>query len=64
MDPKISRKDPRFIGAWWLSFVIVGTGLLLATLPLFLFPPQLKGAPVKAKEIKKKIKEGGGKVHF
>ena len=30
MDPQ----DPRFIGAWWLGFVIIGTLMLLFCIPM------------------------------
>lgn len=60
VDPGIPRTDPRFIGAWWISFIVVGALLLVATLPMFLFPAQFKTASVQAKEVQRKIKEGGG----
>lgn len=61
MDPGIPRTDPRFVGAWWISFIVVGALLLVATLPMFLFPAQFKTANVKAAEVQQKIKDGGGK---
>lgn len=62
MDPGIKHTDPRFVGAWWLAFVICGSLLLLASLPMFLFPAQFKNAPVKTKDIKKKILANGGSL--
>nr|XP_046917445.1 solute carrier organic anion transporter family member 74D-like [Dermatophagoides farinae] len=62
VDPGITRKDPRFVGAWWLAFCIVGVLLFIATLPLFLFPAQLKNASVKADKMKKKMKAAGGSI--
>ncbi len=59
-DPGIPRSDPRFVGAWWLAFLITGVLLLVAAGPMFLFPPQFRGAPVKADEIRRRMKESGG----
>jgi organic anion transporter 2B/organic anion transporter 3A len=51
MDPR----DPRWIGAWWLGFVVFGIASLFLALPLALFPRQLK---MSAKDIAKgKIQE-------
>ncbi|XP_022244931.1 solute carrier organic anion transporter family member 4C1-like [Limulus polyphemus] len=40
-DPGFGTKDPRWIGAWWLGFVILGLALILFTLPICLFPRRL-----------------------
>ena len=55
-DPGITRRDPRFIGAWWIGFTVIGIFLFFAALPMFLFPKQFKGANVKAKELKENLK--------
>ena len=41
-DVDIGPKDPRFIGAWWLGFVILGMGTMLLAIPLMCFPRVLK----------------------
>lgn len=38
----MDRKDPRFVGAWWMGFMIIGTMIFLSSLPLFLFPKSLR----------------------
>ncbi|XP_071533825.1 solute carrier organic anion transporter family member 74D-like isoform X2 [Panulirus ornatus] len=40
-QPNIDKKDPRWIGAWWLGFVFIGIGLLITSIPLFFFPRKL-----------------------
>ncbi|XP_072042243.1 solute carrier organic anion transporter family member 5A1-like [Amphiura filiformis] len=34
----LSQSDPRWIGAWWIGFVVAGIYLLLAAVPLALLP--------------------------
>ena len=60
VTPSFGQNDPRFIGAWWLSFVIVGILLFIAAVPMLFFPFQFKNATVKAEDIKNKMKESGG----
>ncbi|EDV19628.1 uncharacterized protein TRIADDRAFT_11683, partial [Trichoplax adhaerens] len=33
--------DPRWIGAWWICFLIAGVGLLIISIPLYGFPRHL-----------------------
>ncbi|CAG2105376.1 unnamed protein product [Medioppia subpectinata] len=47
VDIHVTNTDPRFIGAWWLGFLVIGALLFLVNLPMFLFPKQLQGASVK-----------------
>ena len=37
----IKPGDPRFLGAWWLGYVIFGGLLILTSVPLFTFPSKL-----------------------
>lgn len=41
VDPQITPKDPRWIGAWWLGLVFVSAMLMLASLAMFSFPKKL-----------------------
>ncbi|XP_072042241.1 solute carrier organic anion transporter family member 2A1-like [Amphiura filiformis] len=36
--PVLSQSDPRWIGAWWVGFAIVGVYTLLAAVPMALLP--------------------------
>ncbi|CAG2164048.1 unnamed protein product [Oppiella nova] len=38
----ISTKDPRWVGAWWIGFVVIATAILLVSLPLFMFPNEFQ----------------------
>ncbi|RUS72043.1 hypothetical protein EGW08_020190 [Elysia chlorotica] len=42
-DPEISVRDPRWMGAWWLGFLVFGGAAIVAALPLICFPRYLKG---------------------
>lgn len=41
-DVDMSTKDPRWIGAWWLGFLVFGIMALLVAFPIILFPRKLK----------------------
>ncbi|XP_056013637.1 solute carrier organic anion transporter family member 2B1-like isoform X2 [Ostrea edulis] len=54
-DVDMNPRDPRWIGAWWLGFVVFGTISIFLASPLALFPRQMK---MSAKDIAKgKIQE-------
>lgn len=52
--PLITNKDPRWMGAWWLGWVLLGTAMLLFAVLIGMFPKALpkctdgKGEEVKA----------------
>ena len=46
-DVDMSQKDPRWVGAWWLGFMIIGAAMLLWTIPVILFPGKMPGEAAK-----------------
>ncbi|KAK8733338.1 hypothetical protein OTU49_006589, partial [Cherax quadricarinatus] len=40
-SPNLTRKDPRWLGAWWLGYLFIGCGLLFLGSLLFFFPRKL-----------------------
>ncbi|XP_016986062.1 solute carrier organic anion transporter family member 74D isoform X2 [Drosophila rhopaloa] len=42
-NPGFDATDPRWIGAWWLGPVAIGSLMLLASIAMFSFPKQLRG---------------------
>jgi len=50
-EPDIDEKDPRWIGAWWLGFVVCAMCIFIWALPLAMFPPQLTGYDI-SKDVK------------
>lgn len=45
--PIIDSKDPRWLGAWWLGWIIIGIGMTIFSVLIGLFPKEL---PKKKKE--------------
>ncbi|GLG95037.1 Solute carrier organic anion transporter family member [Gryllus bimaculatus] len=41
LTPAITNKDPRWIGAWWMGYVVFGTVLCLLAPVMAAFPPEL-----------------------
>ncbi|XP_054164681.1 solute carrier organic anion transporter family member 74D-like [Oppia nitens] len=48
-DPGIELNDPRWVGAWWLGFIMLGVFILIGCIPMFLFPDKLVSSS-KSKE--------------
>ncbi|XP_055948598.1 solute carrier organic anion transporter family member 6C1-like [Argiope bruennichi] len=43
VDPGFETSDPRWIGCWWMGFLVQGVLLLIFTIPISLFPRRLPG---------------------
>ncbi|PNF14783.1 hypothetical protein B7P43_G07610 [Cryptotermes secundus] len=41
VTPVITKRDPRWLGAWWLGWIILGTTMLMFSFIIALFPRQL-----------------------
>lgn len=55
--PTITQKDPRWLGAWWLGWLIIGLSLLTFSFLVSLFPRELPRAALRRKigNVKKKL---------
>lgn len=41
-DPGFGANDPRWIGAWWLGPICIGSFMLVSSLAMFAFPKQIE----------------------
>lgn len=47
----MSPRDPRWVGAWWLGFVLFGALSIIVAIPLFFFPRTLVKETQQEKEV-------------
>ncbi|XP_033117426.1 solute carrier organic anion transporter family member 2A1-like [Anneissia japonica] len=59
--PDLNMYDPRWIGAWWLGYLIIGTVIIILSIPLFLFPKKM---PARFKVDLSAKKESEADVEF
>ncbi|XP_046638836.1 solute carrier organic anion transporter family member 74D-like isoform X2 [Daphnia pulicaria] len=59
VEPDVTPKDPRWIGAWWLGMIFVASTILLASLSMFAFPRRL---PRKGRQAAHRPKQTNGKM--
>lgn len=49
LHPKISEDDPRWIGAWWIGYVIIAAAMFLIAPVIATFPKTLPRAALRKK---------------
>ncbi|XP_046584239.1 solute carrier organic anion transporter family member 2A1-like [Haliotis rubra] len=49
-DTTLTRRDPRWIGAWWLGFLVLGVISVALAVPLFIYPKQQNSRPLAPTE--------------
>ena len=42
LHPIIDKKDPRWLGAWWLGWIILGIAMAVFSMLLAMFPQELQ----------------------
>lgn len=42
VDTGINVTDPRWVGAWWLGFIVFGLAAILISVPICFFPKSLR----------------------
>ncbi|XP_061168478.1 solute carrier organic anion transporter family member 2B1-like [Saccostrea echinata] len=47
-EVRISVRDPRWIGAWWLGFIVFGALAVIVSIPLMCFPKRMPGRKQRA----------------
>ncbi|OQR78228.1 solute carrier organic anion transporter family member 2A1-like, partial [Tropilaelaps mercedesae] len=50
----LTPKDPRWIGAWWMGYIVIGIGLCVMAMPMIFFPKKIRAkSEANLKEHKK-----------
>ena len=55
IETQLTPKDPAWVGAWWMSFIVPGTVYLLVSIPFFMFPRQLPSTAAIREERRKEM---------
>ncbi|XP_039912221.1 solute carrier organic anion transporter family member 2B1 isoform X2 [Hirundo rustica] len=53
----LTNKDPRWVGAWWLGFLVAASLVALSALPYFFFPREMPKEVVRGKHRDSKKRE-------
>ncbi|XP_014109118.1 PREDICTED: solute carrier organic anion transporter family member 2B1 isoform X3 [Pseudopodoces humilis] len=56
-EVQLTSKDPRWVGAWWLGFLVAASLVALSALPYFFFPREMPKEVVTAKNRGSKRRE-------
>lgn len=53
LDTSLERTDPRWVGAWWMGYMVLGACLAVTAFPVLLFPRNLSppGSRCAAREV-------------
>lgn len=54
LTPTITDKDPRWLGAWWLGWLIIAVLIFVSGILLTMFPKELPKAAARREQNKKK----------
>uniref|UniRef100_A0A6P4FCP7 Solute carrier organic anion transporter family member n=1 Tax=Drosophila rhopaloa TaxID=1041015 RepID=A0A6P4FCP7_DRORH len=52
LEPLIGREDPRWLGAWWLGWIVLAAITLISALFLFMFPKELPSSRKRRLQLK------------
>ncbi|XP_048736475.1 solute carrier organic anion transporter family member 2B1-like [Ostrea edulis] len=52
-EVQMTVRDPRWIGAWWLGFIVFGISALVVSIPLMCFPKRMPSRKNKAADRKR-----------
>lgn len=58
LTPTITNADPRWLGAWWMGWIIIGGGLVFFAFFVSLFPRELPRAAVRRKIREERVRRG------
>ncbi|XP_063006333.1 solute carrier organic anion transporter family member 2B1 [Melospiza melodia melodia] len=56
-EVQLTNKDPRWVGAWWLGFLVAASLVALCALPYFFFPREMPKEVVRGEDRGSKKKE-------
>ncbi|XP_064499957.1 solute carrier organic anion transporter family member 2B1 isoform X2 [Pseudopipra pipra] len=56
-EVQLTHEDPRWVGAWWLGFLVAASLVALSAVPYFFFPREMPKEVVSGKESGSKKKE-------
>ncbi|CAG5127865.1 unnamed protein product [Candidula unifasciata] len=55
-ETNISPRDPRWLGAWWLGFLVFGSAGIIVSVPLIFFPKRMRRTRTKPPATEQRIK--------
>lgn len=57
LHPVITKKDPRWLGAWWLGWIILGATMGMFSILIAMFPRNLPAEKNIALDTARKVKQ-------